>query len=241
LALIFFNGGTARTLNGAVIKAFTPFMNLSLQVSRFRGLVFGGLTAEEAKELILENQRFKARDFSVEKLKIENARLEKALGFKEKNKLNLAGARILMYSRELGKEFLLIDQGKESNIIVGDAVISHDNIFIGTIQESGNGFSKVKIASNREEALEGEVIPGETKVLIKGEGGRFFSFEFIPVESPIRRGDFVAVRRGARKLFLVGEITSIKKGGNTAFQEARGVSLISPESLQEIFVVKNNE
>lgn len=236
--LVFFSEiKILKSIRGAVVKASIPFINVSRKISRIWELAFGGLATEEAGRLILENQELKAHEFSIEKLVSENELMSKALGFKEKSKIVLKGAKVILYSRELGKEFLLIDQGEEDGVSLGNIVISADRLFIGTVHESGRGFSKVRLASNSGEAFDAELIPAGIKVLAKGLGGGSFSLELIPTESRVRRGDFVALRHPNAESFLMGEVTSADPALNSAFQEARAVFLIRPKLLHEVFIV----
>lgn len=236
--LVFFSETKIlKSIRGAVVKASIPFINVSREIIHIWELAFGGLTSKEALQLISENQKLKAREFSIEKLVAENELMSKGLGFKERSKIVLKGARVILYSRELGKEFLLIDQGEEDGVSPGDKVISADRLFIGTVHESGRGFSKVRLASNSGEAFEAELIPAGIKVLAKGLGGGSFSLELIPTESRVRRGDFVALPHLNSESFLMGEVTSADIALNSAFQQARAVFLIRPKLLHEVFVV----
>lgn len=238
VGLVFFSETKIlKSMRGAVVRASIPFINVSHKISRIWELAFGGLTAEESQQLILENQELKARGFSIEKLVAENELMSKALGFKEKSRIVLKGARVILYSRELGKEFLIIDQGEEDGVSPGNSVISPDRLFIGTVHESGRGFSKVRIASNTGEAFEAEIIPVDIKVLAKGLGGGSFSLELIPAGSRVRRGDFVALPFLNSESFLMGEVTSANSTLNSAFQEVKAVFLIRPGLLHEVFVV----
>lgn len=238
VGLVFFSETKIlKSMRGSMVRISIPFINVSRKISRIWELAFGGLTAEESQQLISENQELKAREFSIEKLIAENELMSKALGFKEKSKIALKGAKVILYSHELGKEFLIVDQGEEDGVSPGDKVISADRLFIGTVQESGRGFSKVRLAFNSGEAFEAGLIPAGIKVLAKGLGGGSFSLELIPAGSRVRRGDFVALPFLNSESFLIGEVTSADSTPNSAFQEARAVFLVRPGLLHEVFVV----
>lgn len=253
-ALIFFSDSLG--VKNFVFRLVRPLFKTAMWINSL------GLSQEEIN-LREENGRLKAQVFELEQLKLENTALKKALSFKETSKLSLKGAKVIFYSQESGKEFLLIDQGREAGIKSGDLVIDAEQIFIGTVKEAGDGFSKVGVASNPGETFEIEItsLPGSSlrqlrscpaesgtaeellpglkiRALAKGLGARAFSIELLPLDTPVRKGDFAGLMNRDRFL-LLAEISGEKIVNGSAFKEARALLVVRPEMANEVFIISS--
>lgn len=229
-ALIFFN--ELLGIKNLAFGLIRPLLETVRWVNEF-----GGLSQEELK-FFEQSERQKTIVFELEQLKSENAVLKKALSFKEENKLSLKGARVIFYSQELGKEFLLIDQGKEAGVKVGDLVVDAEQIFMGMIKEMGNGFAKVGMASNPGETLEVEITSLRVKALARGLGARAFTIDLLPLDTPLRKGDFVGLLNKG-KFLLLAEIAGEKGVSGNAFKETRALFLARPELAREVFILNS--
>lgn len=227
--LIFFNEPLG--IKNLVFRLTRPLFRVAMWVN---GL---GLNQEEVN-LREENERLRVNLFELEQLKSENLVLKKALSFKEVSKLSLKGAKVIFYSQESGKEFLIIDQGKEAGIKAGDLVIDEEQVFMGVIKEVGEGFAKVGIAVNFGETFEVEIMPLRIKALARGLGARAFSIELVALDAPLRKGDFVGLLNRDR-LFLLAEISGEKTVAGSAFKEARARFLVHPELAREVFILSS--
>lgn len=173
---------------------------------------------------------------AIEVLTQENNRLRSLLGFKDKNNINVKGAEVVYYGRELGKEYMLIDRGARENVQKGDVVIDASGLLVGTIKDVEDSFAKVGIAANAEEVFDVEVLPLGVKAFAKGLGGRAFSLELIAHNAAIRKGDYI-MTKGNQSSFLLGEVVRIETTGTGTFKEVRAVLLAHPDLKKEVFVV----
>lgn len=229
---IFFNEFLG--IKSFVFRLMKPFLETVRWVNEF-----GGPSQEEFKTLA-RNQQQKALIFELEQLKLENAVLKKALFFKEENKLSLKGARVIFYSQELGKEFLLVDQGKEAGVKVGDLVVDAEQVFAGVIKETSDDFAKVGVASNPGETFEVEITSLRVKAVAKGLGARAFTIDLLPLDTPLHKGDFVGLLNKG-KFLLLAEITGEKGVSGSAFKEAQAVYLARPELAREVFILSSGQ
>lgn len=213
-------------------KSMRPFLETVRWVNKFSG------SSPEELKILKEQQYVKAIVFASEQLKMENAVLKKALSFKEENKLFLKGGRVIFYSQELGKEFLLIDQGQETGIRIGDLVVDAEQMFIGVVKETGDGFAKVGVASNPGEIFEVEITSLRVKALTRGLGARAFKIDLLPLETPLRRGDFVGLLTKGKFLLLAEIIGERGKNGDT-FKEAQALLVARPELAREVFIISS--
>ena len=235
--LIFFRDSTAmRSLRSSLLTGIAPMMRSVLGIRQSVARLgmpegTGGATAERNSE----EQRAQT-EARMQALQKENDRLRTALGFKEKNKLNIKGSSVLFYGQEFGNEFLLIDQGKNQGIEQDQLVIDAAGILVGKVSDAEDSFAKISVASNPNEVYEVEFSPYTTKAFAKGIGSRTFSLEMLAHNTVIRGGDFVIVKT-ERGFFLAGEVQRVSSTTTSAFKQARAVLLAQPDSLKEVFVV----
>ncbi len=236
--LIFFGNTPSgeRIRSGAAVAA-GPLQGGASSVRSFFG--FGSaVSGDEALRLVAENQALTARLAAFDELKAENERLRAALRFDARDPETIRGAAVTLYMKEFGREVLVVDRGTEAGFADGMAAVTADGIFVGTIREAGNGFSKIAIATDAGTAWEGELPALGGKILLKGIGGRTFSVELIPNDVPVRRGDYVNVRiPGVAARLPAAEVVSAEPQSSGAFQLVRAALIARPEMLREVFVI----
>lgn len=219
-------------------QLFRGIRPILLSLHAFRAWSSGALLqADSAGEMNLyTREKLSVANAEIEALKGENNRLRLALGFKEKNKVNMKGASIVYYGREFGKEYILIDRGTDEDMQKGDMVINANGLFVGTIKDIEGSFAKVGIAANKEEVFDVEILPLGVKAFAKGLGGRVFSLELVAQNVAVRKGDYI-MTKGGQLSFLLGEVVRVETEGVGIFKEIRGVLLAHPDLEKEVFVV----
>ena len=227
--LIFFND--ALGIKDYVFKLTKPLLRITTRVREF---VFD----EGTEKILEENRHLKSLIFELENLRVENSTLKKVLSFAEETKTELRGAGVIFYSQESGKEFLIIDQGKEAGIKIGDLAADRELIFIGVVKEVGSGFAKVGVAANPGETFEAEIISSRVKALARGLGAGSMAIELLPLDISLSKGDLVGLL-SKEKFLPLAEIVTEKVISGSAFKEARAVSLARPESARQVFIISN--
>lgn len=234
LLIFFSNSGPVKMIRNGSLWILKPFMRIAT--------TWGGGTnfsEEDTSRMAPERGNLKAALAELEKLRSENDSLKKALGFKNETPVRFSGARVLFYSKEFGREFLLIDKGENDGTRMGDLVVDSGRILVGKVVEAGQGTSKVEVASNPDLAFEAELIPARTRALAKGLGGRTFSLELVSADAVLKKGDLVMLSSSPARSagLLLGELVSVAKISGGAFQEVRAFLLARPEMLQEVFII----
>ncbi len=239
LGLVFFSrSASVSFLRSSVIAIFRPVFQVSRVLGRAVGLWAEQPGADELSRLHEENQRLREIEQEYRMLLEKNASLQKIIGLKEKQRVPLQGAHVLVHGNEFGKEFLMLDEGATKKIRPGNLVIDASGAFLGVVRETGEQFAKVSVASNPGETFEVVTAPLNMKALAKGIGNRTFSIELIPDETPVRSGDFVLMpRRLGDTNVRVGEITRATSNGAGAFQSVWATLIARPETLDEVFVI----
>ena len=234
--LIFFNtSAIVRLLHAQIFNSVSPMVRV-LNMLRLWG---NGLTASretDGEASIDEQKKRAAASAKILELTKENEYLRSALGFKERNKIDLKGATVLYYGRELGKEFLLIDRGGKDGVAKDDIVVDADGILVGAVKDVEDSFAKVGIAANADEVFNAQLLPAQVKAFAKGLGNRTFSLELLPQNAVIRTGDYVMAEVD-KASFLLGEVVRVETAGIGAFKEVRAVLASHPEGEEEVFIV----
>lgn len=203
--------------------------------------------SEEVSRLKEENERLTAENFDREKLAQDLETLESAFAFRAAADMALTGARVFFYTRELGREVLVIDQGASAGVKKGDAVIDAHAALVGEVDEAGDDYSRVLVASNAGVAFRASLLPGGGSMLARGLGARTFSLELIPRNLRLREGDFV-VRRvtlpgGGNHTVPVASVLGDSLAGAAppaqagGFAQARAVLIARPETLERVFII----
>lgn len=237
LLIFFSNTGAGRSMRSALLQVARPLVSIADKTRIAFGL--GALTSREARAIIRENQRLKAESAEIERLRIANDTLRKILSFSQESARPLKGVKVLLYSRESGRDFLLLASGSKDGIKEGDLVMDENRIFVGTVREAGEALAKVAIASSLGENIEVKILPSGDRALARGFGSRALILELIPAEAAIRRGDLVFLASsGGKPALVLGEVVDEKNRSNVAFREVRAIHLVRPEFLEEVFVFK---
>lgn len=233
---VFFNArAPGQFLRAQIFRAIRPGMT---SLNGFRIWSSSALSqGDGGGEMSIDTrEKLNVANAEISALTEENNRLQSALGFKEKNKINLKSASVVYYGREFGKEYLLIDRGANEKIQKGDGVINANGLLIGRVIDVEDLFAKVSIAANTEEVFDVELLPLGVEAFAKGLGGRAFSLELVAQNAVIRKGDYIMAKVGQFS-FLLGEVVRVETSSTGAFKEVRAVLLSRPDWEEEVFVV----
>ncbi len=225
--VIFPESSAVRLIRGGTLAALRPVMHIGSAI-RLRAVPADAGGEEEEVRLRAEN----------EILRQENQRLRSALGLEQEIEPGLFGARVLSFGREFGKEYLLVSAPQDRLPAPGGFVVDAAGRVVGRVFESSAAGIKVRIASNPDETLDAEIIPGGGRTLARGIGNRTFLLDLVSNSAPVREGDFVAARiPGVNRLLLFGQVARANRSVNSAFQDIAAVLLVQPETLYEVFLL----
>ncbi|MDP3710261.1 MAG: rod shape-determining protein MreC [bacterium] len=187
--------------------------------------------------LLQEKERaIKALQFDLDVLHRENSSLKESLNLKTKSKFSsLKGSKVIFYSRDLGRDFLIIDLGDKEGVEVGNIVIDSKGVLVGVVQESNEDFSKVDMAYNPGRSFEAEIKSSGLRVLAEGAGSGEWYLKLIPPDTELKTNDLVSLVGGQFKSILLGEIS--ETGYGDIFVESKARALFFPEHLDNVFVI----
>jgi len=225
----------------AYLRESTLALERALSDSRVGAFLFPR-AARELPSGPRDVRRIQDLEFQLEAVKKENELLRDALDFSRSSGASVKAANVFLYSNELGKETLLIDAGTDAGIGKGALVLDSSFFLVGTVAEAGKFVSKIDIASNVGNTFEAHILPGGAVVVAKGVGGGVFLLDLVPIDMPVRKGDFVgfAPKRGvpyATTIFFLGEVVGESRTESTIFKAVRAVSPVVPAVLTTIFIL----
>ncbi|MFA6466434.1 MAG: rod shape-determining protein MreC [Patescibacteria group bacterium] len=189
---------------------------------------------EEAyKNLLVENNKLK-------ELEQENNDLHQLLDLKNKNEYSLAVVNVL--SRDpANRNILIIDGGRDKNIVSGQAVVVSSGIIIAKVIEVGIDSSKIRLLTDNFSKLAVKV--GDDRNvsgILSGSLGLVMDLSFIPQEQEIKKDDIVVSADIDPKIppgLVVGKIENIDFSQEELFKKASVLPLINYEALDTLAVI----
>lgn len=225
----------------AYLRERTLTFERALSDSRV-GAFFFPRAGRELPSGVDDSRRIQTLEFQLEAAKKENELLRSAFDFSRSSAVSLKAANVFSYSNELGRETLLVDVGTDKGIGKGALVLDSSFFLVGTVAEAGKFVSKIDIASNAGNAFDAEILPGGAVVVAKGVGGGVFLLDLVPIDMPVRKGDFAGFlpKRGvpyASAIFFLGEVVGESKTESTIFKAVRAVSPVVPAYITTVFIL----
>lgn len=235
--LFFSDTGAGHTARDATTSVLTPLMRAAVNIRVF---FYGdaGMSDSAGTSIFYESAEYMAMTFRIESLTEENESLRRMLAFRAQSGRQWKAFEVRAYSREWGKETLLIAGGSRDGVREGDLVVDVQGFLLGAVREVTDAHAKVSLASNAGETFDVELRPGSVHALAKGIGARAFTIQLVPTDAEVRRGDYVAISspllgRGA----LLAEVAEVSAGISVAFHEIRAVLLTRPERSRIVLVI----
>jgi len=140
------------------------------------------------------------------------------------------------------QDILTINKGSNEGIKKGMPVISQNKAVVGAVSEVYGNFSEVTLISNKNSAVNVEVLGSQpVEGVIKGKGGLQVFLDLVLISDIIEQGD-VLVTSGLDGVFpqglLVGQVGRIDKNDQNPHQQAR-ITLFFNNSQDNLFVIIN--
>ncbi len=173
-------------------------------------------------------------------LERENIKLQKALGVNGKTRL--IPANVIFGGGYLFSDSILINQGENAGIKIGDLITYQNKILIGQVVEIGADWSKAVLLGRvgdkiilRQDAPENiQFAPIEAT----GRGGGEFQVE-MPADVNLKIGDIF--RSAENPEYIAGVVDKISSEFGGQFKEVGLISPVSPILLYEVDIISKND
>ncbi len=215
---------------------YGPAISAASRLSQNAASILGGQT------LLAEDGNLKLAAVSAENetLKKENKALIKALVLGGEYGRKVVPVSPAGFFREIGREVLMLNRGRESGINPGDTVMTEEKIYVGRVLRSGPERSDVILASSRSHITDVLFLASGLRARAKGEGGGELEIDLLPESAEIKRGDLFIVSPKAGDLssgLLFGEIREASSIEGRIFKNARAVHLFNSFRHTPLFVI----
>lgn len=188
---------------------------------------------EDNKRLSANLEALQARQADYDALKSQNDELSRELGRKPAGKS--VAAAVLLRPPELPYDTFLLDLGTADGVMPGDAVLSDNGAYLGSISEVYDRSSKAVLASSS--GIETKALIGTVLVSFIGKGGGVYEGR-IPQVVAVSLGEAVPVALGN---FILGTVTEVEADANNAYRKIILSSGVNLSETRYVFIEKNSE
>jgi len=188
---------------------------------------------EAYKDLLAENNQLKT-------LAEENNQLRQILNFKNNSQSQLVVANVISKDPS-NNNVLIIDQGSNQGIAVGQAAIVNNGIIVGKIFEVSENSASVRLLTDSNSKLAVRVgNQHEVSGLLTGSLGLSMDLSFVPQEQDIQSSDLVVTAALDIKVppgLVVGTVENIQFSEEEIFKKASVSPLVDYETIGLVAVV----
>lgn len=173
----------------------------------------------------------------------ENKELRTLLNLKQHSLLQPIFATVIGFKDVLGKGRMLIDLGLSDDITEGMAVISSDQVLIGSIGLRGQASSEVILLSDDASSIIVSVKKNGVELLGIIHGSYQISTILDNVQNtiPLEQGDVIitsSLNLTIPEGLLIGTVQEVTSSQNDVFQKATVMPALRPESIRFVALVK---
>lgn len=229
--------------NGFSLKTYFSTAGENLNIF-FNSLFHHLQTRAENKSLTEENYQLKALLNEYSQIKAENDILKEALNLKKTSDFDFSLADIIGRSFLNFSKEIIINQGEELGLVIGDSVIGPGKSLVGEIKEIMTNKSFVRVINDSE--FRAAVFVGSNQMaeaIFKGQGINQPSLEMLPTTVDVSVGDLIFTSGLDQKFprgLILGKIKNIKKINGETFQDVEIELAFNWNELRQVLVIKND-
>ena len=224
-------------------EAGSPFRSIAMNSVGYFGQVIYRVQSyfdlsEENKELRIQNTDLAYRNMQLQDALLENLRLRKLLGFREKSQLKLTAAEVIGQNPHDIVNGLLLNAGKEGGIQKSAAVLTADGL-VGKIITSENNFSICQILFDPNSRVSSKIQRNREFGIIAWDGGTQLKLLYIAKTIKVHVGD-VIVTSGMSQIFpeniKIGVVVDVSLESKGMFQDITVAPSVNFNKLEEVQV-----
>lgn len=221
----------------------SPFRGIAMNSIGYFGQVIYRVQSyfdlsEENKELRIQNTDLAYRNMQLQDALLENLRLRKLLGFREKSQLKLIAAEVIGQNPHDIVNGLLLNTGKEGGIQKSAAVLTADGL-VGKIITSENNFSICQILFDPNSRVSSKIERNREFGIIAWDGGTQLKLLYIAKTIKVHVGD-VIVTSGMSQIFpeniKIGVVVDVSLESKGMFQDITVTPSVNFNKLEEVQV-----
>lgn len=170
---------------------------------------------------------------------LENLRLRRLLGLKERSPYRTIAANVVGKNLQLLRNTIMIDAGSDQGVALNMPIVT-DAGLVGRINAVSNGYSVGQIMLNREFRASAKVQRGRVDGIIAWEGGDHVSLRNVAKTLDVKTGDVVITSEYSSVFppgIRIGVVTGITQEPSSLFQDIEITPSVDFARLEEVFVI----
>jgi rod shape-determining protein MreC len=191
---------------------------------------------EENKVLRRQNTDLAYQNMQLQDALLENLRLRKLLGFREKSQLQLTAAEVIGQNPHDIVNGLLLNAGRERGIQKSAAVLTADGL-VGKIINSDNNFSVCQILFDPNSRVSAKIQRNREFGVIAWDGGNQLKLLYIAKTIKVHVGD-VIITSGMSQIFpehiKIGVVIDVSIESKGMFQDILVQPSVNFNRLEEV-------
>ena len=172
-------------------------------------------------------------------LEVENARLRRLLNLKERESGGGQAARILFAARDPFSRRVIVDSGKQNNVIAGQPVIDDQGV-VGQVTRVYPLLSEVTLITDKDQAVPVQVVRNGLRSVVFGLGNGQLELRYMPANADVQNGD-ILVTSGLDGIFLPGlpvaKVAHIERDTSYSFARIYCTPVAGVENFGEIIIL----
>lgn len=172
--------------------------------------------------------------------RLENIRLKKILGLKEKNISGVIIASIVNKSLVQARNTITLNVGESDSVKVNMPVITDDGL-VGRIVSTSNHYSIAQILYNRNLSITVKVQRSRVDGILNYDGAGNLIINNVPKSADVKTGDLIITSQYSNYFPAGIPVGTISEEGNfdNLFKRVVVKPSVSFENLEEVFVLKH--
>jgi rod shape-determining protein MreC len=195
--------------------------------------------ASQNNQLQQSNQQLKAQLAALGEVKQENTNLRQQLGLSAATGWSVVGANIVAYEPNSYRQYITLDRGSQSGLVVGQAATSN-GILVGVISQVSATTAQVQLVSDPDFRLGVQDQDTGATGLLEGQLGAGLVMGEISQTDTIHSGDTIVTSGLGGKMspgIAIGRVQTVNTAQNEVFQSAAIAPSTDISRLRLIFVV----
>ncbi len=254
LSLLTYFSSTSSILENIAGVLTSPFRSAATAVSDWaadKRQYYEDIEAlkEENAALKKENAALRAEQREAQQANDENALLREVLKLQEKRRdFQFVSAFVLAHSEHSWTSSLTLSCGTDSDIAVGDCVVSAEGYLVGVVSKVGRNWATVLTVVDTDTELgarvfrTGEIAIAEGDFALMGEGK--LKLSYLSGEDEVLVGDQI-VTSGLGGYYpsglVIGSVESVQTDDDGLARYAVLAPMTDPDALTEVFVITDYE
>ena len=196
--------------------------------------------SDDVSQLRQENAELAYKNSQLEDALLENIRLRKLLGFKEKSDFSLIPAEVIGQNPHSIFNGLVLNEGAERGITLDDAVMTADGL-VGKIALIEDDNAICQILLDRNSRVSARIQRNREQGIIAWDGGIGLKLLYVAKTIEVLPGD-VIVTSGLSQIYppdiKIGVVTEVSQDAEGMFQEIKVSPAVSFQKLEEVQITK---